>query len=137
MSHDLVLKRTAQTPQGVTSVLLDDAGNQLWPTLTHAFGPDNAPKTPPGRYLCVFGHHVLHFGPIMTFEITGVPGHTGILFHPGNSQNDSDGCELVGINLTQANGGPWLDQSRAAWSALMARQGTADFWLTVEGLDDV
>jgi hypothetical protein len=131
MSLDLTLRRDEYTPGGVKSTLLDDQGAPLWPTLTHAFGDDNQPKTPPGRYLCVIGDHMLHSGHIRTFEITNVPGHTGILFHPGNSEVDSDGCELVGHERGLEDGEPWLYSSFAAWRDFMARQGEADFYLTV------
>ena len=47
---------------------------------------------PAGRYRCVqvdspkFGN---------TFEVTGVPGRTHVLFHRGNSIQDTHGCILV------------------------------------------
>ena len=32
----------------------------------------------------------------VTFEVMNVPGRTGILFHPGNSVKDTEGCILLG-----------------------------------------
>ena len=68
--------------------------------LTHAFPKEDgtyAPATPPGTYTCVRGTHRLEHGdPFVTFEITRVEGHTGILFHVGNYNKDSEGCILVG-----------------------------------------
>lgn len=32
-----------------------------------------------------------------TFEVTGVPGRSRILVHPGNTEEDTQGCVLVGL----------------------------------------
>lgn len=37
-----------------------------------------------------------------TFEVSGVPGRSGILFHPGNTTLDTRGCILPGFSV-----GPW------------------------------
>ncbi len=68
-------------------------------TLEHSYGIK--PKVPTGNYTCVRGLHFLHSGPIETFELLGVPGHSGILIHPGNDESSSAGCILVGR--------PWKD----------------------------
>lgn len=34
-----------------------------------------------------------------TFEITGVPGRSRILLHAGNTEEDTEGCVLVGLSL--------------------------------------
>ena len=51
---------------------------------------------PAGRYVCR-----RHSGPKYkdTWEITGVPGRTSILFHVGNIEDDSIGCILLGSSL--------------------------------------
>ena len=51
-----------------------------------------------------------------TFEITGVPGHSGILFHTGNTNNDSSGCVLLGTDTTRLG----ISDSRLAFSKFMA-----------------
>lgn len=43
------------------------------------------------RYSDRFGDH---------FEVIGVPDRTLILFHAGNFPNDTDGCILPGLSLT-------------------------------------
>lgn len=51
---------------------------------------------PVGEYHCVrvtsptFGE---------TFEITGVPGRSKILFHWGNTEEDTEGCVLLGMTF--------------------------------------
>ncbi len=84
-------------------------------TLEHSYGDEWQPKLPPGSYICRRGRHQLHSGPIETFEVTGVPGHTGILFHYGNTEDASEGCILLG---TRREGDAVLN-SRAAFREFM------------------
>ncbi len=93
-------------------------------TLEHSFISESGnnvygPKIPPGQYLCVRGTHQLeHGGPFSTFEITGVPGHSGLLFHVGNFNKDSDGCVLLGesVDLVDA----MITNSVATFAEFMA-----------------
>lgn len=39
-----------------------------------------------------------HFNKQM-YEVGNVPGRAGILIHPGNTEEDTEGCILVGLNL--------------------------------------
>lgn len=121
---DLILRRTQKTKWGVFSELLGPGF--CLACAEHSY--DGEPKLPDGVYTCVFGSHVLHSGPIQTYEITKVPGHSGILFHQGNMpQNDSDGCVLVGLQRQ----GMMVIDSRKALERLLALEGEADFQLTV------
>ena len=98
---DLILKRTLFNKDGILGELISDNGIFECATLEHAY-PINShgfePKLPTGLYTCVRGMHRLSHmpHPFETFEIMNVPGHTGILFHPGNFNNDSEGCVLLG-----------------------------------------
>jgi len=99
-----------------------------------------APKLPAGTYECVRSMHRLHGmdHDFETFEITGVPGHSGVLFHWGNWNEDSEGCVLLGeaIALGEHNGAhvEMVTNSRAAFARFMALQeGVERFVLTVEG----
>lgn len=103
---------------GVFGILFIDSSTGELSTLEHAYlQPDGsyASKLRPGKYTCVRGQHQLHSGPIETFEITNVPGHTGILFHYGNKQEDSDGCVLIGTMRMD----DVIVQSRAAFAKFM------------------
>ncbi len=63
-----------------------------------------------------------------TFEIRGVPGHTGILFHWGNYNQDSDGCVLLG----SARNGDMIVNSREEFANFMELQkGINNFELVV------
>lgn len=87
-----------------------------------------SPKLQHGTYTCVRGHHQLHSGPIETFEVTNVPGHTGILFHYGNYNADSDGCILLGMTRE----GDMITDSRKAFSEFMdLLKGVDEFTLVV------
>ena len=132
---NLKLIRTDFTPNGIFGELRDDNDSHLCYTVEHAYsspGMSPSPKVPSGSYLCVRGQHQLeHGGPFETFEVTGVVGHTGILFHRGNKNEDSDGCILLG--LTQSLRDSWIGDSILAFHKfLLLQTDTNEFTLTVE-----
>lgn len=106
-------------------------------TLSHAYETSPykfAPVVAPGEYTCVRGKHRLDDGvEFETFEITGVAGHSGLLFHAGNFNKDSKGCTLCGREIaTQTNGQGMITHSRATFADWMARlQGVDEFKLEV------
>lgn len=53
----------------------------------------NVSCIPPGAYICARVQSP-RFG--RTFEITGVPGRSHILFHKGNTEEHTHGCVLLG-----------------------------------------
>lgn len=128
------LVRLESTEHGIFSELTDDAG-QKFITAEHAYQqPDGSwkPKITNGTHKCVRGQHQLHNGPpFSTFEITGIAGHTNLLFHVGNyPQKDSDGCILVGLQRMQ----DMVAVSKLAFERfLKALNGINEFSLTVEG----
>lgn len=89
------------------------------------------PKLPTGEYQCVRGMHRLTRGePFETFEIIGVKGHWGILFHVGNYNQDSSGCVLLGLRRE----GNAITGSRLAFFDFMNYlKGVDQFTLTVVG----
>jgi hypothetical protein len=125
---DLFLRRTSYTDQGIFGILLDDKGDVVAYTLEHAY--ERKPKLPPGIYHCVRGTHALgDKKPFVTFEVTGVEGHSGILFHVGNYNKDSSGCVLLGIDIDRN----MLLESRKAFERFMDVQKNVDtFTLTVK-----
>lgn len=123
----MTLTRTRYSPAGIFGVLTWDEVF-LAVSLEHSY--EGKPKLPLGDYTCVRGKHQLHgmTEPFTTFEVTGVLGHSGILFHCGNTQWDSEGCILVG----SAQVGNQITESRKAFSEFMATVGKrASFPLTV------
>lgn len=134
---DLTLTREQYTECGIFGTLRTADGQEVAKTLEHAYpapGPGWLPKVPPGAFVCVLGPHSLPSsqGPFQTYEVTGVPGHTGILFHIGNWQADSHGCILLGTFVTESEAGKMLAKSAAAFTQFMALQaGAPTFTLTV------
>lgn len=128
----LTLSRFSKSDAGIFSHLFDDKKNLIATTIEHAYpSPDGswAAKIPSGTFTCVRGTHELsHGGPFDTFEVMGVPGHTGILFHCGNGADQSEGCILVGTAMQ----GDFLTESRKAFSKFMGlMDGVQSFELTV------
>lgn len=136
---NLTLTRKEYRPDGIFSVLTDEAGNVLAHTLEHAYpkqgGEGYVPKVDLGTYHCVRGQHQLAgaASPFSTFEIKDVPGHSGVLFHKGNWQADSHGCVLLGEGVTGSPQGQMVTQSGAAFRAFMDKlTGLDEFTLTVK-----
>lgn len=127
---DLTLTRLEIKDTGVFSSLTGPGLNLA--IAEHSYqNPDGTygPKIPRGIYNCVRGQHTLHSGPIETFEITGISGHTGLLLHPGNyPQIDSDGCCLVG---SEREGDTVINSKVAFQLFLTAQTGSDTFQLTV------
>jgi hypothetical protein len=133
---DLTLTRTDIQAQGVFSVL--DGGTSRLYTCEHAYQDANgawAAKIPNGSYTCVRGAHTLDGKTwFSTFEITGVPGHSGLLFHMGNTEDDSEGCVLLGMGYFTLNGMKAVFKSAVGFTAFSTYQtGCDQFTLTVSG----
>jgi len=138
---NLKIKRRLYEKDGIISDVTTPEGGKLLTTLEHAYPsglPEFAwlPKVQPGVYRCVRGEHSLHDGKLFeTFEVTGVPGHSGILFHHGNWNRDSEGCILTGDALAKApdpkDSGSVHDlvtNTRVAFDRFMAAQEGCDFF---------
>lgn len=132
----LTLKRLQVRDDGCFSILTkDDDGSTVCVAAERTFGENGAPTVvvPAGRYRCVRGLHSLNgINFFHTYEVTGVLGHTGILFHPGNTELDSKGCVLTGRHFGAVNNMMAVIDSRLAFNDFLALQGGAEeFWLTV------
>jgi hypothetical protein len=140
---DIELVRVAVALEGAFGVLLVD-GIPAGPVTLERSYPvaDSSPrgaqyvKIPAGKYACqrtYFQH-----GQYETYEVTGVEGHTRLLFHCGNAETDSDGCILVGQRfgrtLAWQQHQPGVLESRLAFGEFMRLAGgTETFTLTVRG----
>jgi len=133
---DLKLVRDKFRQDGIFGTLFDSSGRKIAVTLEHAYVDLTgwSPKVPEGQYLCIRGQHQLASmtQPFETFMILNVPGHTGILFHSGNYNCDSDGCILVGTDVTSIDGALAISSSRLAFLEFMDLQtGVDNFSLSV------
>lgn len=141
--HDLYLHRQQFRSDGIFGQLCDTNGRVIALTLEHAYpnteayaqdgygaAPHYYPKVPPGTYRCVRGlHRLAHMEhDFKTFEVMGVKGHTGILLHKGNSQNDSSGCILLGSSFgpNSSNTAQVLYNSTVAFNKFMNDQENVD-----------
>ena len=99
----LLLKRIAQTEDGTFGVLLMESGIPWMLTCERPWreNASNVSCIPAGIYECKLVDSPTH-GTV--FEITGVPGRTNVLIHPGNTEIDTKGCPLLGrrFGVTQA-----------------------------------
>jgi hypothetical protein len=131
---NLILSRQTVDTNGIFGTLLMLDGTAVCETLEHNF--DGCAALPLGVYPCVRGWHRLHPEQEVfeTFEVTGVPGHTGILFHCGNQNADSRGCVLLGTWTHHDHGSPdAIEGSRDAFARFMGYQTAVDhFTLTVQ-----
>lgn len=141
---DLVLRRLHYRVDGIFSALEDDSGFQRFISLEHAYAHTDGSYHPivrAGVYTCQRGPHRLHgmTNDFETFEIQGVAGHTGILFHWGNWNDDSQGCVCVGRTfqlLANPRHGMKMEKmvtnSRETFSSFMGLQKEVNsFQLTV------
>lgn len=127
---NLTLTRTDFLASGIFGKIKDDNGFIDLYTLEHSFEFAQSPQSSsmsylpiikPGQYTCVRGPHLLkgHDKFIETFEVLGVAGHTGVLFHPGNWNKDSEGCILLGL---VRDGNLGILNSQEAFNRFMALQ---------------
>lgn len=82
---------------------------------------------PTGTYICKPVNSP-RFGK--TIEVTGVPNRSHILFHAGNSPDDTDGCILLGLNGT-AGDRMWISNSKAAMIDFLNAVGREPFELEI------
>lgn len=115
----MTLKRIAYTETETAGALIIDG----FPFLVTLEDPwkENQPFVsciPPGNYQC---QRVVSpkFGP--TFEVTGVPGRSHILFHSGNSHLDTQGCILLGKSFERIGAVNAIVGGRKAFPELLER----------------
>lgn len=93
---------------------------------------NNAPEIsciPKGFYLC---KRIVSQKFGTTFEITNVIDRTHVLFHPGNSIQDTHGCVLLGFQYDDTREELVISKSKAAHEAFMKLlQGVDEFTLSI------
>lgn len=88
----LTLQRLAESPDGTLGRILELG---LCTLEEEAADPLGHPRVPAGSYTCERDYY--HRGDYETFEIKDVEGRSRILFHIGNTEEDTAGCVLVGL----------------------------------------
>lgn len=128
----LTLKRISLDKEGTYGVLID--GTKPFAVTLERAWADNQKSIsciPVGEYLCSRKLSP-RFGK--TFEITGVPGRSHILFHKGNTTDDTEGCILVAEEFgTLGNNKVSVLHSGAGFGEFMNKlAGTDEFTLVVK-----
>ena len=109
--------------QGVFGAMLEN-NIPFCVALTHAYGPDGLPIVRAGEYLCQLGTHALEDGvPFQTYEIKGIEGHSGLLFHSLNYESQSKGCIGLGHSFMLFGNVPGISESKAGFAEFMSRTG--------------
>ena len=122
------LVRVARAPDGAFGMLVQDS-LPFALTLERTYGQELEPqalKIPPGLYVC--RRRAYNRGGYDSYEITGVDGHTLLLFHKGNLEHDADGCVLLGRRLGFLRGQPAILESSTAFADFMRRTGGRAEW---------
>lgn len=119
MSSLIVVKRVAILEEGAFGVMLF-LGTPFAVTLERTFD-DGLPIIPAGRYTCKSRRYIR--GDYPTFEITGVAGHSLLLFHKANWETDLEGCVGVGESFEVLDGRLGIAQSGKGFTEFMAKVG--------------
>lgn len=127
----MTLKRIAMNPDGVFGVLLHNGAPFALtcerPWMANA---SNVSCIPEGIYRCKRVNSP-RFGD--TFEVTNVPGRSNILFHKGNTMDDSQGCILVGEQFETLHGKTAVLQSGKGYGEFMERlKGMDEFQIQIK-----
>lgn len=136
---DITLLRVSREPAGCFGVLLQDSipfactVERTYPLA----GNVQLVKIPAGTYTCK--KTIFHKKGYQTYEITGVAGHSRLLFHRGNVEDDSEGCVLVGQGFGLVSGRDGILYSTAGFHEFMRRAADRDSFTLViserEGID--
>lgn len=114
---DLILIRVGQSARGTFGVLrYGQVPFALTCERPWVNNETSVSCIPTGRYLCTRIRSP-HFGE--TFEVTGVPGRTHILFHKGNTTDDTEGCILVAEEFSGTFDRPIVVSSQRGFGELM------------------
>ena len=120
--------RVEQGPSGTFGVLKIN-GECVCLTLERPW-EDNRPNVsciPSGTYICKRVNSP-HHG--ITYEVMDVPCRSAILFHTGNTIDDSQGCILIGSNFWPGQRG--IYRSKHAFQVFMSRvYNETEFTLTI------
>lgn len=128
----ITLKRISQTDTETAGALIEN-GFPIFVTLEPPWKENQSDLSciPKGNYRC---KRIISAKFGETFEITGVPGRSSILFHGGNSHKDTHGCILIGKWFEKVGGQNGVLNSRIAFKEFLDHlRGINEFELLVTG----
>lgn len=115
----ITVRRVALLEEGCFGVLLY-LGVPFAVSIERTFDDGN-PIIPAGTYNCTARRY--NRGGYETFEITGVAGHSLLLFHKANWETDLEGCVGVGESFAVLNGKLAIAQSGEGFAEFMRKVG--------------
>lgn len=124
----ITVKRISETGDGTFGVILD--GLIPFALTLEDVWQDNKVSVsciPIGSYVCKRRRY--NRGGYNTFEITGVPRRTHILFHRGNTEADTEGCILIAEKFGELNNKTAIQSSREGFKEFMERLQDVDEFL--------
>lgn len=124
----ITVKRISETDDGTFGVILD--GLIPFALTLEDVWQDNkvgASCIPVGSYVCKRRRY--NRGGYNTFEITNVPERTHILFHRGNTEDDTEGCILVAEKFGELDKKTAIQSSREGFKEFMERLQDVDEFL--------
>jgi hypothetical protein len=126
----LALIRVGRNQRGTFGALRHGEVPFVW-TLERPWmdNAQNRSSIPAGYYVCQRVRSP-KFG--VTFEVTNVPNRSHILFHSGNTIEDTEGCILVGEEMSGTWDYPMLVSSQRGFKELLSYlDGIPTFGLTI------
>ena len=126
----LTIKRVASNQHGTFGVMIDN-GVPFAVTLERPWKDNMRFESciPAGAYTCQRKISP-QFGE--TFEIVSVPGRDDVLFHKGNTMQDTEGCILIGEEFGRFRGQASIMQSGRGFGEFMDKlQDKEDFTIII------
>jgi len=126
----ITIRRIAENDDGVFGVIIDGV-TPFAITLENKWhnNKKNISCIPSGTYEC---RRVLSPTRGEVFEVKNVPGRTHILFHIGNTDDDTKGCILVAEEFGELNGETAILSSGRGFKEFMKRlDGINKFTLNI------
>lgn len=115
----IIIRRIAENDDGTFGVIID--GDKPFAlTLENKWlnNQRNISCIPEGRYICRRYSSAKYPD---TFEVTNVPGRSHILFHTGNTNEDTAGCILVAEQFGELNKAIAILASKPGFREFMER----------------
>ena len=130
MMKRIELLRVSDSPL-CTRGVLKDQGEPFLVTLENPwrFNKPSISCIPCGTYIVEPFDSDSHHN---AYLVTGVHGRSGILFHPGNIEDHTEGCILPGLSFGELEGQPAVLHSQQSMKVLENHVGRENFILTVK-----
>lgn len=120
------IRRNEEIADGTFGQFLTETKQPLFLTVE----PNKPDRMSKGEYRCVRDYY--HKGGYETFMII-VPGHDRVLFHKGNTEDDTKMCVIVGEQFDSMKGKTAILRSWAAFNEFMSLlAGVDEFKLVIQ-----